>query len=121
MNVIKSLHAAILVSDLEKADRFYGQVLGLAKADRALNFPGTWYQIGDFQIHLIQTSAVILDQVNAEKWGRNRHLAFSVTDLEEFKQQLIRYNVSFQMSSSGRTALFVQDPDGNLIELNQAT
>ncbi|MDY7024060.1 MAG: VOC family protein [Cyanobacteriota bacterium] len=119
MKIIQSLHTALLVSDLEKANHFYSQILELPQIERSLNFPGTWYQVGNFQIHLIQAPTVIPDEVNPQKWGRNRHLAFSVDDLEEFKQKLIENNCTFQMSSSGRAALFVQDPDGNIIELSQ--
>ncbi|CAD5955193.1 Glyoxalase/bleomycin resistance protein/dioxygenase [Planktothrix tepida] len=120
MQINKYLHAAILVSNLEKSEQFYSQVLSLEKVERPLNFPGIWYQIGEFQIHLIQAETVINDQVNNQKWGRNRHLAFAVEDLETAKQQLMTYNCSFQMSASGRAALFTQDPDGNIIELNEA-
>ncbi|HEY9300821.1 MAG TPA: VOC family protein, partial [Phormidium sp.] len=53
MQITQCLHAAILVSDLERAEQFYGNVLGLSKVDRVLKFPGAWYQVGEFQIHLI--------------------------------------------------------------------
>lgn len=119
MQITQSLHAAILVSNLERSENFYGQVLGLSKIDRSLKFPGTWYEIGNFQIHLIVAEQIIPDTVNTEKWGRNRHLAFSVTDLEAAKQHLISHNYPFQTSNSGRLALFTQDPDGNIIELSQ--
>lgn len=119
MKITQPLHAAIVVEDLEKADYFYGNILELPKTERSLKFAGSWYQVGNFQIHLIQAPAVIPDVVNNEKWGRNRHLAFSVDRLEAFKQKLTENNCTFQMSSSGRAALFVQDPDGNIIELSQ--
>jgi catechol 2,3-dioxygenase-like lactoylglutathione lyase family enzyme len=119
MPINKYLHTAILVSNLEQSEHFYSQVLGLKKVERPLNFPGIWYQIGEVQIHLIQAETVINDQVNDEKWGRNRHLAFSVENLEAAKQQLIADNYSIQMSASGRAALFTKDPDGNIIELNE--
>jgi glyoxylase I family protein len=119
MPINKYLHTAILVSNLEQSEHFYSQVLGLEKVERPLNFPGIWYQIGEVQIHLIQAETVINDQVNDEKWGRNRHLAFSVDNLEAAKQQLITDNCSIQLSASGRVALFTKDPDGNIIELNE--
>lgn len=118
MKINQYLHAAILVSNLEQSEKFYSQVLRLQKVERPLNFPGIWYQIGTFQIHLIQAQTVINDQVDEQKWGRNRHLAFSVENLEDAKQQLIAHHCSFQMSASGRAALFTKDPDGNMIELN---
>ncbi|MGB3534975.1 MAG: VOC family protein [Microcoleaceae cyanobacterium] len=119
MKISQFLHSAILVSDLDKANYFYGTVLELPQVERSLKFAGSWYQIGAFQLHLIEASHVIRDKVNDEKWGRDRHLAFSIDDIEAAKQRLVKYDYSFQMSSSGRAALFVEDPDGNIIELNQ--
>jgi catechol 2,3-dioxygenase-like lactoylglutathione lyase family enzyme len=120
MDITKFLHAAIPVSDLEKSEYFYGTVLGLPKVDRSLKFPGAWYELGGIQIHLMAAPSVISDFQNVEKWGRNRHLAFSVADLEAAKAQLTAHTYEFQMSTSGRAALFVKDPDGHLIELGEA-
>ncbi len=119
MQITQALHAAILISNLEKSQHFYSTVLGLSKVDRNLKFPGIWYQVGNFQIHLILDAIIIPDAVDYEKLGRNRHLAFSVTNLEAAKEQLIAHNCPIQMSASGRSALFTQDPDGNIIELSE--
>ncbi len=119
MEITKLLHTAILVSDLDKSAHFYGNVLGLTKVDRSLKYPGVWYQIGDYQIHLIVHPEFkkILD--NEEKLGRNPHIAMAVTDLEQAKQKLATHGYPFQVSASGRQALFTQDPDGNIIEISQ--
>lgn len=119
MQVIQFLHAALLVSNLEQAQRFYEHILGLERVDRPLKFPGVWYQIGPVQLHLMTAADPHAELVNPEKWGRNRHLAFAVTDLEGMKTRLSTENYPFQLSASGRAALFVQDPDGNVIELSQ--
>ena len=119
MQITQCLHAAILVSDLERAEQFYGNVLGLSKVDRVLKFPGAWYQVGAFQIHLIVADSIPLDFVNFEKLGRNRHLAFLVANLDAAKEELVAHNYPVQMSASGRAALFTQDPDGNIIELGE--
>lgn len=119
MQITQSLHAALLISNLENSQHFYSTVLGLPKIDRTLKFPGIWYQVGNFQIHLILTATIIPDAVDYDKLGRNRHLAFSVANLEAAKEQLIAHNCSIQMSASGRSALFTQDPDGNIIELSE--
>ncbi|MBD2743174.1 VOC family protein [Coleofasciculus sp. FACHB-1120] len=119
MQITQCLHAAILVSDLERAEQFYGNVLGLSKVDRVLKFPGAWYQVGEFQIHLIVADSIPSDLVNSEKLGRNRHLAFLVSNLDAAKEQLVAHNYPIQMSASGRAALFTQDPDGNIIELGE--
>lgn len=118
MQITQCLHTAILVTDLERAEHFYGEILKLSKVGRPMKFPGTWYQIGKSQIHLIVASTVPTE-IKHEKWGRNPHIAFSVSDLDAAKQQLLNYNCPIQPSASGRAALFTQDPDGNIIELSQ--
>lgn len=119
MQVQRSLHVAILVTDLAKAEQFYGGILGLVKVDRVLKFPGVWYQIGDFQIHLIVAERVNTDLIDPEKWGRNPHIAFAVENLAAIKTQLLTQGYPVQASASGRAALFTRDPDGNVIELSE--
>jgi catechol 2,3-dioxygenase-like lactoylglutathione lyase family enzyme len=113
------LHAAILVTDLERAEYFYGDVLGLKKVDRIMKFPGAWYQLGDMQIHLIVTETYAGLDIHPEKWGRDRHLAFAVEDIQATRDELLARGYPVQMSNSGRPALFTQDPDSNIIELSQ--
>jgi glyoxylase I family protein len=119
MGITQFLHASLLVTDLEASRQFYETVIGLTPVERNLSFAGVWYQLGPVQIHLIVADAVIGDRVNTEKWGRNRHLALGVTDIEAMKQHLEVCGCAFQRSASGRAALFVADPDDNLIELTQ--
>jgi catechol 2,3-dioxygenase-like lactoylglutathione lyase family enzyme len=120
MQIIKCLHTAILVSDLEKAEHFYSNVLGLSKIDRTLKYPGAWYQIGDYQIHLIVHPNLSTTLPNAEKWGRNPHFAVAVDNLGEAIARLQSQGYPIQMSASGRAACFTKDPDGNIIEIGQA-
>lgn len=119
MVVTQFLHAALLVTDLEAAKHFYETVLELTPVERNLSFKGQWYQMGAVQLHLIVAESLIGDRVNVQKWGRNRHIALAVADLDVMKQRLEMYGCEAQMSASGRAALFVCDPDGNLIELAQ--
>jgi catechol 2,3-dioxygenase-like lactoylglutathione lyase family enzyme len=119
MHITQYLHVAVLVSNLSRAEHFYGTILGLNRVDRDLKFPGAWYQLGNIQIHLIvaeKTSSELVD----EKWGRNRHIAFAVADLAVAQSTLLAHNCPVQMSASGRAALFTRDPDGNVIELSQS-
>ena len=131
IEIEKYLHTAIIVRDLEKANYFYGTILGLQRVDRELRFPGAWYQVGDEQIHLIVQQPIVQESTiqapviqesnqqlgQDQKWGRNPHLAFRVKNLEQAKEELLKHNCSMQMSASGRSAFFTQDPDGNIIEL----
>jgi glyoxylase I family protein len=118
MQIQRFLHTALNVTDLAKAETFYGDVLGLEKVSRDLKFAGAWYQVGDYQIHLI-VAAAVESSVVQEKWGRNRHLAFAVESVAAVKQRLEQAGYEFQMSASGRPALFVRDPDDNIIELGE--
>jgi len=120
MQILKCLHTAVPVSDLAKSEHFYGVVLGLVKVDRQLRFPGAWYQVDDYQIHLIQVDRLEkLPNDLPEKWGRGHHMALSVADLETAKQDLRSHGCEVQVSASGRAALFVLDPDRNIIELSE--
>lgn len=115
-DILHPLHVAVQVSNLEKAEEFYTEVVGLKKVDRQLTFPGSWYQVGDFQLHLI-VSDWAKNPAREDKWGRHPHITFAIHNLEGVKADLTERKVPFQMSSSGRAALFVKDPDGNVIEL----
>lgn len=119
MKITHYLHTAILVADLARSEQFYSQVLGLTKIDRSLKYPGVWYELGSTQIHLIVDTELKWNLQNAEKWGRNPHLALAVEDLEAAKAGLIEQGYEVQLSASGRPALFTRDPDGNVIELTQ--
>ena len=117
-NILYPLHVALQVSDLEKSEDFYSRIIGLNKVERSLAFPGTWYQIGDFQLHLI-VSNWAANPEREDKWGRHPHVTFAIDNLDEVKRDLTEQQIPFQMSSSGRAALFVKDPDGNTVELLQ--
>ncbi|MFM7353387.1 MAG: glyoxalase, partial [Microcystis aeruginosa] len=54
-----------------------------------------------------------------EKWGRNPHLAFAIDDVAAMGSYLESQGYTIQMSASGRKALFVSDPDGNILEMSQ--
>jgi catechol 2,3-dioxygenase-like lactoylglutathione lyase family enzyme len=112
------LHVAVNVSNLARAEAFYGGILGLEKVDRSLQFPGTWYQVGAFQLHLIEAESWHTSPQHP-KWGRNAHVAFAIADVEAAKATLMEAACPVQASASGRPALFTQDPDGNIIELTQ--
>ncbi|HEY9888924.1 MAG TPA: VOC family protein [Candidatus Obscuribacterales bacterium] len=115
----RSLHVALLVSDVEAARAFYEGILGLAVVERSLNFPGLWLQIGAFQLHLMQCDGWQAPRPRPDKWGRNPHLALQVDDLAAMQTRLANHGLPMQMSASGRAALFTQDPDGNIVELSQ--
>lgn len=116
---ISSLHhASHLVSDLDRASTFYHEVLGLPLLERPdLGYPGLWLQIGEGQqLHLMQLPNPDAGRQAPEHGGRDRHIAFHMTDLADLRRRLERAGVAFTLSRSGRKALFCRDPDGNALE-----
>jgi catechol 2,3-dioxygenase-like lactoylglutathione lyase family enzyme len=120
IEVTNCLHVAIVVKNLHRAIEFYTNVLGLQQVERQFKYPGAWYQVGDFQIHLIEDpNYQTPDHINLQVSTRNSHFALGIKDLEVAKQQLLAASYAIKMSNSGRAAMFIQDPDGNVIELTQ--
>ena len=54
MRIGKFVHAALPVSDLDRAKEFYGGLLGLREKPRhKFNHPGAWCDLGEFELHLM--------------------------------------------------------------------
>lgn len=109
-------HVGLNVKDLETCRRFYVDVLGLEELPRPdFGFPGAWLQAGSQQIHLLQ-------QADFQNPVAGQHFAFEVSDLDaaigELRALDIQVSDAFEIADVGRQA-FLNDPDGNGIELNQ--
>lgn len=118
-NNISSLHhVSLIVADTDRSLEFYCGILGLERVERpALDFPGAWLQVGEQQIHLLELSNPDPTDERPRHGGRDRHTAFSVQDLNRIRQRLDEAGIEYNMSRSGREALFCRDPDTNAIEL----
>lgn len=112
-------HVSILVSDADRARRFYEDVLGIAPLDRPdLGFPGAWLALGESQqLHLMELPDPDPRTGRPEHGGRDRHLALRVADLAPFISLLEQSGVNYTRSRSGRPSIFFRDPDGNAVEL----
>ena len=107
-------HVSVNVRDAEEAIAFYTGVLGLGlRSDRPdFGFGGAWLDIGDQQVHLIE-SAVPDDH--------GQHFAIRVADLDATVAELRGRGVAVGDPSpvgTGRQA-FLHDPSGNGIELHE--
>lgn len=120
MIVSRLLHAAILVNDLERAKNFYGNVLGLTEKQRHdFDFKGVWYDLGDCELHLM----VVTDTLPPaeQRPRRDFHVALRINDYQAARQHFDRLGIPYREGRHGLPQLFVRDPDGNLIELQQKT
>jgi catechol 2,3-dioxygenase-like lactoylglutathione lyase family enzyme len=116
-------HVTIVVRDLSATRRFYVEVLGMDEVPRPnFSFVGQWFQAGSTQIHtILETDGTGLAATGVERNTRGHHFAFEINDvaaamsrLEEFRVPLISPP---KHRPDGAVQLFVQDPDGHLIEL----
>ena len=119
MGLIQDLHhASLIVSDTARALQFYVDVLGMAQdgARPDLGYPGAWLEVGDRQLHLLQLPNPDSVENRPLHGGRDRHLAFAVSELDALIARLEQADIGFTLSRSGRRALFCRDPDGNALE-----
>jgi glyoxylase I family protein len=112
-------HVSLVVADTSRALSFYAGVLGLqVDPERPdLSVPGAWLKVGELQIHLLQVPNPDPVQGRPAHGGRDRHVAFAVSDLDTIRVRLERDGIAYTLSRSGRRALFCRDPDGNACEL----
>lgn len=118
IRVERYLHATLLVKDLERTRRFYSAVLGLREIDRPrFNFSGTWYAVGDQELHIVVKPDLPADPAFAD----DRHIALGVADFDHVPSTLHSLDIPFRTGSNpGLRQIFFRDPDGNLIELQPA-
>lgn len=116
-------HAAIVVTDLDKAKFFYGEILGFEESVKrpAFNFPGAWYQIGDTQLHLLVHSPAKTLRGTTLIDSKDGHFAVRTNNMEAVKKRLRMHGWDFEDrpdSITGWHQLFVCNPDGNIVEIN---
>ena len=121
MNKTRFHHVAVIVSDLDRSELFYEQLLGLERDKRPdLGFPGLFYSLGGGQqLHLMQIDDPYDGYEQPAHGGRDHHFALATDSLEMLVSRLDEAGVICTKSRSGRAAIFFRDPDGNAIEVIQ--
>jgi glyoxylase I family protein len=125
-------HCGLIVADLERSRRFYGDALGLEEVPRPHNFvfEGAWFQVGDDQLHLlVETdttgSAGATDPGPSARMGLATHIALETDDLDAARARLDDHGVDLiggpMPRGDGYDQIFMRDPDGYVIELFQHT
>ena len=112
----------IAVRDLERAKRFYGDILGLREIPRpGLKSSGAWYALGDRELHLlVNDDAETLRDASRPDSGEG-HFALRVSDWEATVEHLEANGVEVLARPRNPTPwkqAYVADPDRNVIELN---
>ena len=117
-------HVAISVEDVERAADFYRTVVGLQEIANRTEIEGIrWFSLGEGkELHLI---SVLEEPVSLNKAV---HFALTTSDFDFFIESLRQANVRFSnwageahtinTRADGVRQVFLQDPDGNWIEVN---
>ena len=114
-------HFNIRTRKLADTVRFYEDILGLEKGARPdFAFPGAWmYSEGKAVVHLVDISKT--DEPQKPDSGVVHHVAFASRGFTDMQQRLevkgFKYN-SRQVPGGDLWQIFVDDPNGVMIELN---
>jgi catechol 2,3-dioxygenase-like lactoylglutathione lyase family enzyme len=114
-------HFNIRTRKLAETVKFYEDVLGLEKGARPnFAFPGAWmYSEGKAVVHLVDISAT--DEPQKPDSGVVHHVAFASRDFAGMKRRLESKGMAFdsrQVPGGDLWQIFVDDPNGVMIELN---
>jgi catechol 2,3-dioxygenase-like lactoylglutathione lyase family enzyme len=118
MTILGLDHFTVLTDDLEATRRFYAEVLGLTEGERPpFGFPGAWFYCrGRPVLHVIAGRGV-----PAPRPGVIDHMAFTATDLKQWKAKLERHGIPFDLRlqpGTGVWQMFFLDPNGAKVELD---
>ncbi|MDE3256246.1 MAG: VOC family protein [Gemmatimonadota bacterium] len=115
LDIVGVHHITLVARNLERSRSFYEKFLGLNPIPRPdYDFEGAWYRCGDLEIHLL----VAEEHPDPSR----RHIAFEVSDFERVVKSLDGGWVHVVggpgiRPHDGSRFVFLQDPDGNLIEI----
>ena len=129
---IRLQHCGLVVSDLERSRRFYGEALGLEELSRPSNFAfaGAWFALAGTEIHLLAEAdttgrAGMPPPGLGLAGGLATHIALEVEDLTAWQARLGEHGVAPAAGpmprGDGVDQLFVLDPDGYVVELFERT
>jgi catechol 2,3-dioxygenase-like lactoylglutathione lyase family enzyme len=121
MRITRVLHASVNVSgELDATRDWYARTLGLESTWRPEipGVPGAWFQVDAVQLHLVGAS---------ERGGIDpsaHHVCFAVDDLDAAVAELEAGGIAYVRGSQNQhgvevAQIFVTDPVGNVVELQQ--
>jgi catechol 2,3-dioxygenase-like lactoylglutathione lyase family enzyme len=119
IGIVKHNHLALQVKDIQASAKFYGDFLGLERIEVPADLKAirAWFKIGtDQQIHLLagRTEPVVNDR-------NGSHFAVFVESMEKAEAYLKARNYPYhaQVRFDGVKQIYIPDPDGYLVELNE--
>ena len=119
-------HWSIPVNNLNEAEEFYGELLGLTPKGRLGNSVMSCFNVGDHNILLCERSSPV-DGLLAENGGAHHSFTVSPDTFNEacrvFRQRAIKIdNLTYRAQGffTGRE-LYFYDPSGNRLELRDPT
>jgi catechol 2,3-dioxygenase-like lactoylglutathione lyase family enzyme len=119
MRIARGHHVSFAVRELARARHFYGSVLGLREIERpALGIAGAWYAAGDTEVHLIEAPAGVDTGAPPPRLTPIAdHAAFAIDDYDAAVAHLRGAGLAVLETRREIGQLWVQDPDGHVIEL----
>ncbi len=112
-------HVSFPVRDLAASLTFYRDVLGFADIPRPdLGVPGAWLRAGDAEVHLIAgVGGLPLGAPPPTLNPAAQHVAFRIDDYQATLDRLRVHQLAVLETSPAMGQMWVQDPDGHIIEL----
>ena len=117
MNNIRAIridHVQINVTDIARARRFYGELLGLTETPRpeSFDFAGCWYRVGDVDLHLVVRDPEPISARHFCLWVPDIHAAAKLIDSAGYP---VKWDEKYNIRGVKR--FFVFDDDHNRIEI----
>ena len=122
MKVTRIHHVSVNVNgtSLDELSAFYGDVLGLADKDRPdiPGVPGRWHHVGDLELHLVGAPGS-----GSPPDPTGPHWCAAVEDLDGAIAELDARGIPYLrgVQGAGVVQIWISDPAGNTIELQQET
>ena len=121
---MKFLHSMIRVKDIDASVKFYTEALNM-KLDKKKRLDDCWLYFLTDEENTAQIELTYNDTTPQNGYDRGTsfgHFAFSVKSLDDFTKKIndLGYKYlyePFDLNGKGTKIAFIQDPDGNEIEL----
>lgn len=119
-------HEMVLeVADLEASTRFYEEVIGLRIVRRwGENRPAVWFDLGDTSALGLWTAKAAIGALAGGRGGAHVHFALRIPrgSIDAMQERLegLGYAVLRIEFDDGNRSVYVDDPDGNCLELMEA-